>query len=167
MNIRSERSEDKKAISDLIEAAFRTHPFSRQIEHKLVDALREAGALLVSLVAEDGGEVVGHIAFSDVLIEGQDCGWVGMGPVAARLDRQRQGIGSALVRAGLDAVRKLGKRGCVLAGDPAFYDRFGFNADERLTLEGVPPQYFLSLAFEGENMPMGAVAFHKAFSVGL
>lgn len=165
MIIRTEQAEDRQAIFSLIEAAFRTHPFSHQTEHKLVDALRDDNALLVSLVALEDGEVMGHIAFSDVLIDGKDCGWVGMGPVAARINRQRQGIGSALVRAGLEAVRKLGKRGCVLAGDPAFYLRFGFKPDALLTLEGVPPQYFLALAFEGETVPSGAVAFHKAFGI--
>lgn len=163
--IRPEAPKDQAAIRTLLQAAFLHHPFSHQTEHLLVDALRVANALLVSLVAEEAGQVVGHIAFSDVLIDGHDCGWVGLGPVAARVDRQRQGIGSALVRAGLDAVRMLGKRGCVLAGDPAFYARFGFKADERLTLEGVPPQYFLALVFEGESTPSGAVTFHEAFGI--
>lgn len=165
MIIRFEDPKDWCAIRTLVQAAFLHHPFSHQTEHLLVDALREADALLVSLVAEEDGEIVGHIAFSDVLIDSRDCGWVGMGPLAARVDRQRRGIGSALVLAGLEAVRKLGKRGCVLAGDPAFYDRFGFKTDERLSLEGVPPQYFLSLAFDGESVPKGAVAFHPAFGI--
>lgn len=165
MMIRPEEPKDQAAIRTLLQAAFLHHPHSHQTEHLLVDALREAGALLVSLVAEEDGEVVGHIAFSDVLIDGQDCGWVGMGPLAARVDRQRRGIGSALVRAGLEAVRVLGRRGCVLAGDPAYYVRFGFKRAEGLTLEGVPPEYFLALAFEGESGPEGAVTFHPAFGI--
>ncbi|CAA6606030.1 GCN5-related N-acetyltransferase [Rhodospirillaceae bacterium LM-1] len=150
-----------------MQAAFLHHPHSRQTEHLIVDALRDDKALLVSLVGEENGEVVGHIAFSDILIDGQDSGWVGLGPVAARVDRQRQGIGSALVRAGLDEARKLGKQGCVLVGEPDYYRRFGFKADHRLSLEGVPPEYVLALAFDNALVPSGAVAFHKAFAAGL
>jgi putative acetyltransferase len=164
MIIRPEEQKDIDAIEKITCAAFLNHSYSHQTEHLIVKALREAGALAVSLVAETDGEVVGHIAFSEVAIDGSYPSWFGLGPISVRPDSQRRGIGRALLQAGLAAIRAIGARGCVLVGNPDFYGRFGFSQAGPLLLEGVPPQYFLALAF-GDRPSGGRVAFHPAFSV--
>ncbi|MBF0307089.1 MAG: GNAT family N-acetyltransferase, partial [Alphaproteobacteria bacterium] len=85
------------------------------------------------------------------------------GPVAVRPDRQRQGIGRALVEAALEAARRLGAPGCVLVGDPAFYGRFGFAARLGLTHEGVPDPFVMGVSL-GAPVPEGAIQFHPAFA---
>jgi putative acetyltransferase len=108
---------------------------------------------------------VGQIAFSRVTIDGQDCRWFGLGPVAVSPSHQRQGIGQALVNEGLKTIQNLGAQGCVLVGDPAYYRRFGFAHDPALRMEGVPPEVLLCLPICGQ-MPAGTVAHHPAFFVG-
>jgi putative acetyltransferase len=129
-----------------------------------VDKLREAGALSISLVAEVDGKVVGHIAFSPVSIGGEQSNWYGLAPVSGHPAYQRQGIGGMLIQAGLAELHKLGAAGCVLLGEPAYYGRFGFAPVDRLTLAGVPPEYFLALPFSDENI-QGEMAYHKAFEI--
>jgi putative acetyltransferase len=163
MTVRDERPSDVEAIGRVTRAAFADHPLSRQTEHFIVNALRAAGALAVSLVAEEDGEVVGHIAFSPVSVSDGSRGWYGVGPVSVAPQRQRRGIGQALVRAGLARVRDQGGRGCVLVGDPAYYRRFGFQSLPRLTHQGVPPENVLALPL-GDEQAAGRVTFHQAFA---
>ena len=163
MELRPERSGDQGAIHALIQAAFETAEHADGNEGQIVDALREQGALAVSLVAEQEGELIGHVALSVVHIEGGRSGeWFGLGPIAVAPRRQREGVGSALMRAALDALRARGASGCVLLGDPAYYARFGFEPAAPLVLEGVPPAYFQALSFSGER-PAGRVRYHQAF----
>jgi len=108
--------------------------------------------------------VVGHVAISPVIISSGAAGWYGLGPIAVRPDRQGEGIGSALVRAALDALRNRDARGCVLLGDPAYYSRFGFAPHPGLELPGVPPDHFQALSLGGE-IPAGHVSYSKAFDV--
>src|SRR5690606_18603384 len=114
------------AIHTLVAAAFDGHPHSDGSEPAIVDRLRADGDLTISLVAEDGGEIVGHIAFSPVTISDGNEGWFGLGPVAVAPQRQREGIGAALIEHGLALLRERGSAGCVVLGDPAYYGRFGF-----------------------------------------
>ncbi len=164
MIIRPETSNDYQAIREINIAAFADHPYSHQTEHLIVEALRAAGALTISLIAEVEGKVVGHIAFSPVTINGAHQQWFALGPVAVLPARQRQGIGTQLVKVGLKSLRALGAQGCVLVGDPAFYSRFGFSHNPALTLENVPPDVFLCLPMT-EQVPHGRVEHHAAFSV--
>ncbi len=164
MNIRPETPVDIEAIRRVNVEAFQNHPVSRQTEHLIVEELRRAGALEISLVAEEGGEVVGHIAFSRATVGGNDVGWRLLGPVAVLPELQRRGIGSALVRAGLDELRALGAAGCVLVGDPAYYTRLGFRQCRGLSWPGVPEQYVLCLPLSGEE-PEGELGCHPAFYV--
>jgi len=136
-------------------------PYSHQTEVAIVDGLSAAGALTLSLVAVEN-DVVGHVAFSPVTIDGRTCDWYGIGPLAVRPDRQRKGVGQALMRTGLERIRERDARGCVLVGDPAFYGRFGFTARPELRLAGIPAEVFLALSFDGV-FPSGAVQFHPAF----
>ena len=162
--IRPERPNDIAAIASLTEAAFRDHPHSSHTESLITDALRRSGVLTLSLVAELDGKVVGHIAFSPVTISDGATDWYGLGPVAVVPVLQGQGIGSALVEHGLEALRTLGAHGCVLLGEPEFYTRFGFQHRAELILEGVPPEYFLSLAI-GHEAACGNVTYHESFNV--
>ncbi|WP_162605146.1 GNAT family N-acetyltransferase [Geomonas oryzae] len=164
MTIRKERPEDAAAITRVVEAAFHSHPYSNQTEHILVERLRSAEALSISLVAVLDGAVVGHIAFSPVTIDGKPCRWFGLAPVSVEPDHQGEGIGSMLIRAGLAQLERLGCDGCVLLGEPAYYGRFGFKVRDGLTLPGVPPEYFLALPFRAEEAA-GEVAYHDAFEV--
>lgn len=127
-----------------------------------MDALRDAGALFVSLVAEDGGVVVGHVALSPVSLSDGAPGWYGLGPLSVAPGRQRQGIGSHLVRAALRQLKAKGASGCMLVGDPAYYGRFGFGHQHRLVYPDLPPEYFQVIAFSGPA-PQGVAGFHEAF----
>lgn len=162
ITLRAERPGDEEAIAALTRAAFAAHPHSDHAEQLIVAALRESGALALSLVAERHGRVVGHVAFSPVTIGGRPSDWYGLGPMAVAPPQQRAGIGRALVETGLAALRERGAGGCVVLGEPAFYGRFGFVHHPGLVLAGVPPEYFLALAFAGK-VPCGRLAYHAAF----
>ncbi|MDM9626677.1 N-acetyltransferase [Rhizobium sp. S152] len=162
MIIRSETTRDIPEIQKLVTIAFKDAPHSDGTEGAVVAALRAAGALTISLVAEHDGVVVGHVAFSPVEIDGKSVDWYGLGPVAVRPDQQRQGVGVRLIEAGLDQIKTKGARGCVVLGDPVYYARFGFNADGALQFPGVPQEYFQRLAF-GDGELRGVVRYHSAF----
>lgn len=162
ISIRPERLGDENAIADVTRRAFEFHPFSHQTEHFIIRTLRADGALSVSLVAEEAGRIVGHIAFSPVSIGDAVSGWYGLGPISVEPDLQRRGIGRALMESGLAELRRIGANGCVLVGDPAFYIRFGFANDPALVLAGVPEANFLALSL-GTASAHGNVQFHPAF----
>lgn len=165
MMIRAETAADGQAISAVTAAAFEPVPHSDQREAAIVDALRDAGALAISLVAEEHGRVVGHVAFSPVAIGGKPGRWFGLGPVSVLPERQGVGIGAALVREGLDRLRASGAEGCVLVGDPEYYRRFGFASDPALRFGEAPSRYVQYLGFSGAA-PRGDVAYHPAFEAG-
>ncbi|MGM0784863.1 MAG: GNAT family N-acetyltransferase [Pseudomonadota bacterium] len=161
--LRPETPGDGEAIETATVAAFREAPHSDHTEQHIVRALREAGALAVSLVAECDGAVVGHVAASKVSISDGSPDWFGLGPVSVLPAWQGRGIGSALVEACLARLRERGARGCVVLGEPGYYSRFGFRAVPGLILPGVPPEYFMALAW-GDDFPQGEVAYHPAFA---
>lgn len=165
MIIRDERGDDVEAISRLVTEAFQDAAHSDGNEADIVARLRRAGALAVSLVAEEADGLVGHIAFSPIRIGPSDAHWFGLGPVSVRPDRQGQGVGASLVREGLARVEARGGAGCVLLGEPGYYARFGFRADPDLVMEGVPPEFFLALPLAGPK-PKGTVSYHPAFFPG-
>jgi putative acetyltransferase len=160
--IRPETPADVNDIAEVTEAAFRTLEISIHTEQFIISALRAAKALAVSLVAEMEGRVVGHIAFSPVTLSDDTPDWYGLGPVSVLPEYQRQGIGGALIRAGLSCLRALNARGCCLVGHPEYYGRFGFKNPAGLAYEGIPPEAFFALSFD-EQYPQGTVQFHEAF----
>ncbi len=193
LQIRDATPAEAPAIAELVRQAFVGHPHSDQTEHLLVERLRLAGALTLSLVAVEAGLIVGYIAFSPVIIDGvpdqQEQGqqpepaqgswprskprswpglWLGLAPVAVLPGEQKRGIGTALIEAGLTRSRALGVAGCVVLGDPAYYRRFGFRQHDGLTcLYPVPPEYFMALFFgEAVSPPRGQVRYHPAFDAG-
>ena len=161
--IRTEQPADIEAISRITEAAFRGHPYSQGTEQFIINALRKAGALTISLVAEVDGKVAGHIAFSPVEISDGSKDWYALGPVSVAPQYQRRGIGSALVRAGLEELKQLGAQGCVLVGDPGFYDRFGFGSRPDLSMEGIPQEFVLSFSLRA-IAASGKISHHNAFN---
>jgi putative acetyltransferase len=160
--IRNETDADVDAITVVTIAAFRTLEISSHTEQFIVEALRSAGALSVSLVAEVDGRVIGHIAFSPVTISDGTPGWYGLGPVSVLPEYQRQGIGKALVREGLSRLKERKARGCCLVGHPEYYRKFGFEVVSGLVHEGVPREVFLALSLDGQA-PRGMVVFHEGF----
>ena len=131
VRIRHEQRGEVAAIRRVNELAF-----GQATEADLVDRLRENGDLTLSLVAVDGDQIVGHILFSPVVIEsaGQSIMAVGLAPMAVLPERQRQGVGSSLVEAGLDECRRLGHQAVVVLGHPDYYPRFGFVPASRFRL---------------------------------
>ncbi|TXH74900.1 N-acetyltransferase [Thiobacillus sp.] len=160
--IRDETGADLGAIRDVTAAAFKTLAISNHTEQFIVEALRAASALTVSLVAEVNGQVVGHIAFSPVTMSDGTRNWYGLGPVSVLPAYQRQGIGKALIREGLSRLRDVNAQGCCLVGHPDYYRQFGFTNVPGLGVEGVPPEVFFALSFDGHT-PQGTVVFHEAF----
>lgn len=162
LRIRDEHTLDVPFIEALTEAAFRTAPHRSGTEQHIVNALRRAGQLTLSLVAEEGGVIVGHVAVSPVSVSDGARDWYGLGPISVQPDLQGRHIGASLMHAALDGLRARGAAGCVLVGDPAYYTRFGFHPVPGLVYPGIPPEYFMALAF-GDGMPQGTVSFHPAF----
>lgn len=160
--IRDETDADVEAITEVTIAAFKTLEISNGTEHFIIRALRKAGALTVSLVAELDGRVVGHVAFSPVTISDGSRGWYGLGPVSVRPDHHRQGIGKALIREGLERLKAMNARGCCVVGHPDYYRKFDFENIEGLVHPGVPEEVFLAQSFTG-GVPQGTVSFHEAF----
>ena len=163
MIIRKERQADIEVITEITKLAFENHPYSRNTEQFIINALRAANALTISLVAEIDGKLVGHIAFSPVTFSDGSKNWYGLGPISIRPACQKQGIGTKLVNEGLNLLKDLGAEGCVLVGDPKYYIRFGFKSPNELKHEGVPQENFLALPF-CNRIPKGTVQFHRAFS---
>jgi putative acetyltransferase len=120
MEIRVERSEDVSQVRQVHEAAF-----GRSAEADLVDRLRGVESTL-SFVAVEADRVIGHILFSPVTIDNTEGWFLGLAPVAVMPEYQRQGVGSALIRAGLVECEQLGVQAIVVLGSPAYYGRFGF-----------------------------------------
>jgi len=163
IDIRSETNDDIEAIAAVTVAAFKTLEISNQTEQFIIDALRAAKVLTLSLVAVVDGRVVGHIAFSPVTVSDGTQNWYGLGPVSVLPEYQRQGIGKALIHEGLSRLKSMQARGCCLVGHPEYYKKFGFDNIPELVLEGVPPEVFFALSFDGKT-PRGTVTFHEGFS---
>jgi putative acetyltransferase len=160
--IRDETDADIGAITKVTIAAFNTLEISNHTEQFIIEALRAANVLTVSLVAEVDGRVIGHIAFSPVTISDGTSNWYGLGPVSVLPEYQRQGIGKALIHEGLSRLKDMHALGCCLVGHPEYYKKFGFDSIPELVYDGVPPEVFLALSFSG-NTPRGTVTFHEGF----
>ncbi|MDO5604348.1 MAG: N-acetyltransferase [Paracoccus sp. (in: a-proteobacteria)] len=160
--IRPESPVDADAIAALTTRAFAGAAHSGGNEAAIIAGLRADGALMLSLIADGGAGVIGHAAFSPIRIDGLDSGWSGLGPVSVAPERQGNGIGAALIRAGLDMLRAQGAAGCVVLGDPGYYSRFGFAPDAGLVLPGMPAAYFMALPLAGPPA-RGVVSYHSAF----
>jgi putative acetyltransferase len=163
--IRPEEPRDLEQVHDLNEQAF-----DGPLEACLVDAVRGTSGSF-ALVAEEDGRVIGHVLFTPVTIEGADAGVrvAGLGPMAVLPERQREGIGSRLARAGLAASREAGYDAVVVLGHPFFYPRLGFTRADAYGLRyevEVPAEAFMVIelrpgALSGRG---GVVSYHPRFS---
>jgi putative acetyltransferase len=169
VRVRRESRGDISAIRKVNRAAF-----GRSVEADLVDALRRGSPQYHSWVAEVGGSIVGHILFTPAAItaaEGKQTAGAGLGPLAVLPDRQRRGIGSALVRAGLEEMRVSGTAFVVLVGHPGYYPRFGFKrASEyglRCEFDQAPDDAFLIRVFQPAAMVRGTVRFRPEFAAAV
>ncbi len=170
--IRPEAPADHEAIRAVVRRAFRVahgrpgedagskEPGSE--EAAIVDRLRAAGELALSLVAETERRIVGHAALSPVTISDGTPRWYGLGPVAILPEVQGREVGTALMQRVIADIREAGARGIVVLGDPGFYGRFGFEHDPRLAYPGPPARYFQRLALNGDT-PTGVVRYASAF----
>ena len=162
ITIRTEESQDSELVRQLLRAAFPT-----DAESRLVDALRLNGKALVSLVAVDKNEVLGHVLFSPVsTAPPTEVSGVGLGPVAVRPDCQRGGIGAALIRRGLELCRQRAYAYCVVLGDPRYYERFGFAKASSFGMRneyGVDDE-FLLLHFSEVQLRPGLVKYAPEFA---
>lgn len=161
MRIRPERPHDVDEIDRLTTLAFAPMPFSTGTEAPIIRALRASGDLTLSLVADDDGVIVGHVAFSPVTIDGDRDGWYGLGPISVRPERQRQGVGRRLVAEGLRRLRASGARGCALIGDPDVYGRMGFTSGG-LSYHDLDPAIVQYVVLSG-TAPRGELRFAPAF----
>jgi len=164
IDITNETDGDVAAIRAVTISAFLSARHTSHTEHFIVDGLRKAAQLSVSLVAKIDGTIVGHVAISPVSISDGTTDWYGLGPISVAPGYQRRGIGSRLMRHALGELQGKGASGCVLLGEPRYYSRFGFQVDPNLNLPGVPPEYFQALSF-GTSKPRGTVSYHSAFNV--
>jgi len=162
VEIRSEIPADAPAIEAVTISAFLNAPHSGHNEQFIVRALREAGQLVVSLVAVAEGNVIGHVAASPVSLSEGAPGWCGLGPISVLPPYQGRGVGARLMSEALRILREKGAAGCVVLGEPAYYGRFGFLPDPALVFPGAPPEYFQALSF-GPSRPSGVVSYHAAF----
>lgn len=152
--IRPEAPADLASIRAVLTAAFPT-----AAEAGLVDALRSAGRLTVSLVATiSSGELVGHVALSPLTLDDHPTSGLGLAPVAVAPAHQGRGLGGALVRAALAAARDRGAGVVVLLGAPAYYSRFGFVPASTF---GLTSEYDAGDAFQAIELVPGALAPHR------
>lgn len=165
MLIRDESADDSAAVHSLNVAAFQT-----PAEADLILALRQVARPLVSLVAEADGTIVGHIMFTPVALSGHpDRRMMGLGPMAVAPAHQRRGIGSELVRAGLERCRQLGYGAVAVLGHAAYYPRFGFTPSSGFKIDceyDVPPEVFMVVELQRNYLygASGTIKYHPAFA---
>ena len=130
--------------------------------HTLASTLSYS-ASIVQQLCYVGVVVFGVYRISEgAMTVGGDAGWYGLGPVSVWPESQSRGIGQSLIRHGLETLRQIGAKGCVLIGDPAYYSRFGFVADPTVSYGDIPPEYVQRLAF-GQHMARGEIVYHAGF----
>lgn len=165
MIIRAEQETDLDAIYAINASAFET-----RAEADLVNALRENVQSIVSLLADDDGHIIGHIMLSPVVLSGNsEINIMGLAPMAVSPDYQRRGIGSALVRSGLEHCMQLGHESVVVLGHPDYYPCFGFTSASNFGIDSkydVPDDLFMAIELQPGALDdvSGTVKYHPAFS---
>jgi putative acetyltransferase len=163
--IRAEKEKDRAAVRALNLSAFET-----PAEADLVDALREQAQPVISLVAEGGDAIIGHILFSPVTLHGNpELKMMGLAPMAVLTAHRSKGIGSALIRVGLEQCRQLGFGAVVVLGHPGYYPCFGFSPAVRFSIGceyNVPEEAFMLMELQPGYIRgiSGVIKYHDAFS---
>ena len=160
--IRPSTPDDSEAIRRIHLAAFPT-----AAEADLAERLEQDGDAVISLLVEQGGEAFGHVLLSRMAVEGDGRSWraLGLGPLAVLPDRQRGGLGGALIEAGLDLSRHRGEEIVFLLGDPAYYRRFGFTAEAAAPVASpYAGPFFMARKLSGAPLPLsGRADYPRAF----
>lgn len=165
LRIRNEEPGDLPHVHTLNALAFDTN-----IEADLVDVLRETASPIISLVTTEGDTIVGHIMFTPVELTGSSSLKImGLAPMAVAPDRQRSGIGSALVNAGLDRCQDIGVGAVIVLGHPGYYPKFGFVPASKMNIDceyHVPDEAFMALELVGGFLSgaEGTIKYHEAFA---
>lgn len=166
MIIRAERPEDIQKIRHI-----NTEAFDTEVEANLIEALRNSKVPLISLVAEDGEKLIGHIVFSPVTLEGDrsDASIAGLGPMAVLPEWQKKGVGSMLMEEGTRRCKEAGYAAIVVLGHPDYYPRFGFVPSVNFGIKSeydVPDDVFMVKELKKGALAncRGTVKYHKAFS---
>jgi putative acetyltransferase len=166
ISIRQEKPEDIPLIYSVHEQTFK-----RDAEAKLADKLRQTCADHLSLVADDNGTIAGHIMFTPVLIKnGKEIQGMGLAPMAVLPSRQRRGLGTLLVKTGLQILQDKGCPFVIVLGHPDYYPRFGFQPASRFNIksqwEGVPDEAFMILVMDEKVMSnvSGTALFSDKFN---
>lgn len=168
LTLRPETAADQAQIHALTKAAFQGRPYAGGDEQEVIDRLRDRGALSLSLVASGPAGLLGQITFSPATVADGSGPWFALGPVSVVPDHQGEGIGGALINAGLEQIGALGALGCILTGNPDYYQRFGFVVSPELAPEREPGANFMLRRSTGAgagagDRPRGRFAFHPAF----
>jgi putative acetyltransferase len=164
IEIRKEEPQDRDAIRNLNIAAFENGP-----EAVLVDKLRASCKDYLAFVAIHDGAIVGHILFTPATIDGSSTAGMGLAPMAVLPSHQRKGIGSQLVRYGLEYLRQYGCPFVIVLGHPEYYPRFGFEVASKYRLscqwEGVPDEAFMVAVANDNALPTagGIVRYRGEF----
>jgi putative acetyltransferase len=162
LSIRTSTHKDNDAIDAVICAAFAGTEFGHQGEAELVRMIDADGDAMVSLVAEQGGEIVGHLLFSrmDVEADGTAMAGAGLAPVSVAPDCQGRGIGEALIRTGLELLRAQGCAISFVLGHEAYYPRFGYSPDlaARFASPFAGPHFMAMMLDSAAPWPLGGRA---------
>lgn len=165
INVRDEHAEDIPVVHELNVLAFET-----ETEANLVDILRESAGPIISLVAIEDETIVGHILFTPVELNGRSSLKImGLAPMAVAPERQRSGIGSALINEGLNRCGELGAGAVVVLGHPAYYPKFGFVPASTTNINceyDVPDDVFMVLELTADYLSAvnGTIKYHEAFA---
>ena len=165
MLLRPEEPKDHSAVHAVNQSAFET-----SAEANLVDVLRREAHPIISLVAEQNGAIIGHIMFSPVSLTGHtDLKIMGLGPVAVAPEHQRMGIGTALLKTGLEKCNEIGYGAVIVLGHQSYYPRFGFVPSVNYGISSeydVPPEVFMVMELQPGylNDASGIIQYHPAFS---
>ncbi|MGI6075712.1 MAG: GNAT family N-acetyltransferase [Pyramidobacter sp.] len=169
MEIRQERAADYGAVCALVKAAFSTAPRSDGNEHRLVEALRKSASFIpeLSLVAVEGGQIVGHILFTKAFV-GQTA-VLALAPLSVLPSRQRRGIGRALVLKGHDMAKRLGYHYSVVLGDPSYYSKAGYRPARLYGITppfDVPDENFMAVKLNAcASRVTGVLKYDRAFGI--
>ena len=151
------------AVYSLTKLAFAGKRYSDGNEQDVIEALRAAGALAVSLVADQQGQIIGHVALSPAIAQDGSQGWYALGPISVEPGSQRQGIGEMLIREAMARLVALQATGCVLIGDTRYYSRHGFVPRPDLAPPCEPAEHYMIRPLS-ETAPETSVSFHPAFN---